>query len=64
MRINALAPQDVNWDERDNLLLHLDALPVLGEILRAYAIKLYVLWSVGWGCVGFNISMVVELPVM
>eukprot|EP00937_MAST-01D_sp_MAST-1D-sp2_P007141 g7141.t1 len=39
--INALAPQDVNYDQRDAYLDHLDALPLLATTLRTYAIKLY-----------------------
>ena len=39
--INAIAPQDVNWAEENNYLKHLDVLPVLGDVLRAYAIRLY-----------------------
>jgi alpha-glucuronidase len=37
--INSLAPQDVNWFERNNFLLHLDELEVLGNILREFAIR-------------------------
>lgn len=39
--INGLAPQDVNYDERDNFLSHLDVLPALGEILRKWNVKLF-----------------------
>jgi alpha-glucuronidase len=45
VRINALAPQDVNWDERDDFLQHLDGIKVLGSILRSYGIRLY--WTQG-----------------
>ena len=41
VRINAVAPQDVNWDGRDNFLQHLDRLPAFGAILRKYAIRVY-----------------------
>ena len=39
--VNSIAPQDVNWAEENNYLKHLDVLPVLGDVLRAYAIRLY-----------------------
>jgi hypothetical protein len=39
--INALSPQDVNYDERDNFLEHLPELAVMGQLVRRYGIKLY-----------------------
>ena len=39
--INALAPQDVNWFEPNNFLLHLPELTVLGSVLRRFAIRLF-----------------------
>ena len=39
--INALAPQDVNYDERDNFLEHLPELRVMGDLVRRFGIKLY-----------------------
>ena len=39
--INALAPQDVNWFEPNNFMQHLPEVKVLGDILRAFAIRLF-----------------------
>ena len=39
--INAIAPCDVNYDERNNFLNHLGELAVLGAVLRPFAIRLY-----------------------
>jgi hypothetical protein len=39
--INALAPQDVNYDERDNYLSHLPELAIMGKLVRQWGIRLY-----------------------
>ena len=39
--INALSPQDVNYDERDDYLAHLPELVVMGKLVRAWGIRLY-----------------------
>jgi hypothetical protein len=39
--INSLAPQDVNWFESSNFLLHLAEVKTLGTILRGYGIRLF-----------------------
>ena len=39
--INALAPQDVNYDERDNYLNHLPELAVMGKLVRSWGIRLF-----------------------
>ena len=39
--VNALAPQDVNYDQRCAYLQHLDELPALAAVLREYAIALF-----------------------
>lgn len=39
--VNAIAPQDVNWDQRNNYLDHLDEVAALGPLLRKYAIRLF-----------------------
>jgi alpha-glucuronidase len=38
---NALCPSEVNWNYRDNFLLHLDEVETLAGILRDYGMKLY-----------------------
>ena len=40
---NAICPDEVNWDFRDNFLEHLNEVETLANILREYGMKLY--WS-------------------
>jgi alpha-glucuronidase len=43
VRINALAPQDLNWFEPNNFLKHLKEVGALAALLRSYGIRLF--WS-------------------
>lgn len=40
---NALSPSEINWDERNNFLEHLNEVAKLADICRDYGVKLY--WS-------------------